>query len=95
MFRLTSIKFSAKIDDRGRIYLPSKLRKQIDYSVSFSANVVERKIFIQKEGNYRIDSKGRLVLPADIRRSLGINSGDVVELDLSMKKNRVMKNAIR
>lgn len=73
--------FRAKIDDRGRIYLPVKLRKRISYPVSFYADVVDRRIFIRKEGKYKVDSKGRLFLPADIRRSLGLGSGTVISLE--------------
>ena len=35
-----------------------------------------------------VDSKGRISIPSDIRRSFGVNSGDFVQLELRMKKER-------
>jgi AbrB family looped-hinge helix DNA binding protein len=69
----------SKIDDRGRIYLPAKLRRFYK-SVSFSADLANRRVFLSANGIYSIDSKGRVSVPADIRRSLGINSGSVITL---------------
>ncbi|MBI2076053.1 MAG: MraZ N-terminal domain containing protein [Candidatus Aenigmarchaeota archaeon] len=74
-----SKKIFAKIDERGRIYLPAKIRRFYK-SVSFSADLTKRKIFVFSEGRYGIDSKGRVSIPADIRRSLGLSSGNVVAL---------------
>ena len=73
-----SKKIFAKIDDRGRIYLPAKIRRFCK-SVSFSADLANRRIFLSANGLYNIDSKGRVSIPADIRRSLGLVSGSIIE----------------
>lgn len=78
-----SARFAVKIDDRGRVYLPVRVRYAAD-SFSFDVNLAKRKIFLSAKGRYRVDSKGRLFLPADIRRSLGLGSGDVLELIFSV-----------
>lgn len=76
----SSASFSAKIDDRGRIYLPARIRQEFT-SFSFFAAVAERRIFISGSGRYGVDSKGRVFVPADIRRSLGIDAGDIVRIE--------------
>ena len=45
-------KFFTKIDNTGRIYLPSAIRKRIQNNASFFAVVSERRIIISGNGRY-------------------------------------------
>lgn len=79
-------RFFAKIDDRGRIYIPSMIRRKIS-SVSFSVDLTNRRILLSPNGLYNIDSKGRVSIPADIRRSLGLSTGSIIKFEIGGDEN--------
>lgn len=65
------------------------IRKKLNGSVSFFAELPKRRIFLSDEGRYAIDGKGRVFLPADIRRSLGLGTGSVAEIEVRGDKNDI------
>ena len=72
------IKFSASVDDRGRISIPSRIVKIIGKRyVSLSYKFLNDRIVVS---NILIGSKNRISIPSFVRKTLAINSYEKIEL---------------
>ena len=85
------IQFSAVVDDRGRISIPSDIRRLIESGyVSIGYSFLDEWNFLPQTG---IGSKNRISIPSSVRRSLAINTCDKLSMLLdSQKRILIMKN---
>ncbi len=85
------IQFSAVVDDRGRISIPSNIRRSIENAyVSVGYSFLDKWSFLPQ---ISVGSKNRISIPSFVRRSLAINASDKLLLILDAEKRiLIMKN---
>ena len=72
----------------GTVFTNNKLfGKKFDQKLDLasSGNILQNVKFL-----VRLDDKGRISLPADLRRSIGIDTGDSLSLELFLKNQRIV-----
>ena len=85
------IEFSSAVDDRGRISIPSEIRKLTDRYIVFAYYFLDEIIYTQ---SIPIDKKNRISIPSFVRRTLAINNYDKLSLFFASNKIFIIKNEV-
>jgi len=81
------------IDDLGRVLLPNKLRKQLEWCIGdeFSGVLTNKKLILSKnnDGGFKIDELGCIAVSKPLREQLDFEEGDKITVSLNLESKQM------